>query len=382
MSASFLLAIDQGTTSSRAVVYDAALAPVASAQREFSQHFPQSGWVEHDADEIWDGVVAVCRDAMAEAGIEASWIAGIGITNQRETTVIWDRATGKPIAKAIVWQDRRTAEHCRTLEAAGHGATVSERTGLRLDPYFSATKIGWLLDHVEGARARAEAGELAFGTIDTFLLWRLTGGDVHATDATNASRTALFDISAQRWDDDLLQIFGVPHSLLPEVRDCAAEFGATSPSLFGAPIPVRGIAGDQQAALIGQACFAPGMTKSTYGTGCFVISNTGDTLLRSKNQLLSTVGYRLDGVVTYALEGSIFVAGSAIQWLRDALQVIDSAPDSAAIAEAHGIERDVIVVPAFTGLGAPYWDPDARGAVLGLTRGSGREALVTATLQS
>ena len=382
MSASFLLAIDQGTTSSRAVVYDAALAPVASAQREFSQHFPQSGWVEHDADEIWDGVVAVCRDAMAEAGVEASQIAGIGITNQRETTVVWDRATGKPIAKAIVWQDRRTAEHCRTLEAAGHGATVSERTGLRLDPYFSATKIGWLLDHVEGARARAEAGELAFGTIDTFLLWRLTGGDVHATDATNASRTALFDISAQRWDDDLLQIFGVPSSLLPEVRDCAAEFGATAPSLFGAPIPVRGIAGDQQAALIGQACFAPGMTKSTYGTGCFVISNTGDTLLRSQHQLLSTVGYRLEGTVTYALEGSIFVAGSAIQWLRDALKVIDSAPESAALAEAHGIERDVIVVPAFTGLGAPYWDPDARGAVLGLTRGSGREALVTTTLQS
>ncbi|MEL6447297.1 MAG: glycerol kinase GlpK [Pseudomonadota bacterium] len=382
MSASFLLAIDQGTTSSRAVVYDAALAPVASAQREFSQHFPKSGWVEHDADEIWDGVVAVCREAMAEVGIEASQIAGIGITNQRETTVIWDRATGKPIAKAIVWQDRRTAEHCRTLEAAGHGAIVTERTGLRLDPYFSATKIGWLLDHVEGARARAEAGELAFGTIDTFLLWRLTDGEVHATDATNASRTALFDISAQRWDDDLLQIFGVPRALLPEVCDCAAEFGATAPSLFGAPIPVRGIAGDQQAALIGQACFAPGMTKSTYGTGCFVISNTGDTLLRSKNQLLSTVGYRLDGVVTYALEGSIFIAGSAIQWLRDALKVIDNAPESGRIAEAHGIERDVIVVPAFTGLGAPYWDPDARGAVLGLTRGSGREALVTATLQS
>ena len=382
MSNTHLLAIDQGTTSSRAVVYDAALTPVASAQREFTQHFPQSGWVEHDAEEIWDGVVAVCRDALAQAGLEAADIAGIGITNQRETTVVWDRATGRPIANAIVWQDRRTAAHCRALEGAGHGAVVTERTGLRLDPYFSATKIAWLIDHIDGARKRAQAGELAFGTIDTFLLWRLTGGRVHATDATNASRTALFDISAQQWDASLLELFDVPAALMPEVRDCAAEFGATDAELFGAAIPVRGIAGDQQAALIGQACFAPGMTKSTYGTGCFVISNTGGTLLRSQHQLLSTIGYRLGGETTYALEGSIFVAGSAIQWLRDALGAIEHAADTEAIAAAHGIERDVVVVPAFTGLGAPYWDPDARGAVFGLTRGGGREALVTATLQS
>ena len=382
MTATHLLAIDQGTTSSRAIVYDASLTPVATAQREFTQHFPKSGWVEHDADEIWEGVVAVCREAIAGAGVAAGDIAGIGITNQRETTVIWDRDSGRPIANAIVWQDRRTAPRCRELAAAGHGDLVTERTGLRLDPYFSATKVGWLLDHVDGARERAERGELAFGTIDAFLLWRLTGGAVHATDATNASRTALYDIRAQRWDDALLALFGVPASLLPDVRDCAAEFGNTVPDLFGAAIPVRGIAGDQQAALIGQACFAPGMTKSTYGTGCFMISNTGDTLLHSGNQLLSTIGYRLGGEVTYALEGSIFVAGSAVQWLRDGLGLVGQAADTESVAREHGIERDVVVVPAFTGLGAPYWDPEARGAIFGLTRASDSAALVTATLQS
>ncbi len=382
MADTHILAIDQGTTSSRAVIYDARLTPVASAQQEFTQHFPRSGWVEHDAEEIWQTVVNVCRDALAKASLSHSDIAGIGITNQRETTVVWDRATGKPIANAIVWQDRRTAETCRRLASAGHSDTVVQQSGLRLDPYFSATKVAWLLDNVDGARARAEKGDLAFGTIDAFVLWRLTGGRVHATDATNASRTALFDIRRHQWSDALLDIFDVPASVLPEVRDCAADFGRTDAELFGGEIAVLGIAGDQQAALVGQACFDAGMTKSTYGTGCFVITNTGEELLQSSNQLLSTIGYRLQGETTFALEGSIFVAGSAIQWLRDGIQVIDNAADTQAIAEKHGIERDVVVVPAFTGLGAPYWDPDARGAIFGLTRGSDRAALVVATLQS
>ncbi|MEL7023345.1 MAG: glycerol kinase GlpK [Pseudomonadota bacterium] len=377
-----ILAIDQGTTSSRAVIFDAELQVVASAQQEFQQFFPHSGWVEHDADEIWDSVVAVCRAAIDSAGIDATDIAGIGITNQRETTVVWDRATGKPISRAIVWQDRRTASVCRDLTGKGHGPLVERETGLRLDPYFSATKIAWLLDHTEGARDRAAKGELAFGTIDSFVLWRLTGGQVHATDITNASRTALYDIHSQRWSQSLLDVFDVPESVLPEVRDCAADFGSTDPELFGAPIAICGIAGDQQAALIGQACFEPGMTKSTYGTGCFVIANTGDSAIQSQHQLLTTIGYRIGGKTTFAVEGSIFVAGSAIQWLRDALRVISHAGESAEIASAHGVERDVIVVPAFTGLGAPHWDPDARGAIFGLTRGSDRAALVTATLQS
>ncbi|MEL6870774.1 MAG: glycerol kinase GlpK [Pseudomonadota bacterium] len=381
-SNSFVLAIDQGTTSSRAVVYDASLAMVASAQQEFRQHFPQSGWVEHDAEDIWNSVIDVCREALKRASIDASQLAGIGITNQRETTVVWDRATGRPIAKAIVWQDRRTAAVCRELQSQGHGELVAQTTGLRLDPYFSATKIAWLLDHIDGARERAERGELAFGTIDTFLLWRLTGGKVHATDATNASRTALFDITTQQWSAALLDVFNVPESVLPEVCDCAHDYGMTEPGLLGSAVAVRGIAGDQQAALIGQACFAPGMTKSTYGTGCFAIANTGDTLLRSQHQLLGTVGYRLQGQTTYALEGSIFVAGSAVQWLRDGVRMIDHAADTLALAGANGIEYDVVVVPAFTGLGAPHWDPDARGAMFGLTRGSDRAAIVTATLQS
>ncbi len=382
MSEALLLAIDQGTSSSRAVVYDAALDPVASAQQEFPQLYPQPGWVEHDPEAIWGSVTAVVRDALAKAGADANRVRGIGITNQRETTVLWDRATGRPVANAIVWQDRRTADACESLRKDGVEPAVSAKTGLRLDPYFSATKIAWLLDNVAGLRARAERGEVAFGTIDSFLLWRLTGGKVHATDASNASRTLLFDIHAQAWDDELLGIFGVPRALLPEVRDCAAEFGIATDAALGGEIPVLGIAGDQQAALIGQAGFGYGMSKSTYGTGCFVIANTGGEALASGNHLLTTVASRLDGVVTYGLEGSVFVAGSAIQWLRDALKLIGTAAESEAVAQATGIVDDVFVVPAFAGLGAPYWDPHARGAILGLTRGSGREQVVTATLQS
>jgi glycerol kinase len=377
-----ILAIDQGTTSNRAVMYDAGLRPLASSQQEFPQIFPRPGWVEHDAAVIWQSVLDVCRDVIDKSGTAPADIASIGITNQRETTVLWDRTTGEPIGNAIVWQDRRTAERCRELEAHEDAGRVAARTGLRLDPYFSATKIAWLLDHTDGARARAEAGDLAFGTIDSFLLWNLTGGRVHATDVTNASRTALFDIHEQRWDERLLALFDVPAVLLPGVLDCAADFGRCDPSLFGAAIPIGGIAGDQQAALFGQACLSSGMTKSTYGTGCFVIANTGDRVLASHNQLLSTIAYRLDGRVTYGLEGSIFVAGSAVQWLRDGLGVIGSAADTASIAAAHGVEREVYVVPAFTGLGAPHWDPDARGAIFGLTRGAGVPAIVTATLQS
>ncbi len=376
----YLLAIDQGTSSSRAVLYDHETRQIESAQQEFPQHYPEPGCVEHDPEDIWRSVEAVVREAIA--GVDAADITGIGITNQRETTVIWDRASGRPIHNAIVWQDRRTADRCEELRARGVEADVAAKTGLKLDPYFSATKIAWLLDNVEGARQRAENGELAFGTIDTFILWRLTGGAVHATDATNASRTLLFDIHAQRWDPELCKLFGVPESLLPDVRDCAGDFGSTSGELFGAELPVCGIAGDQQAALIGQSGFDVGTTKSTYGTGCFVIANTGSEALASHNQLLTTVASRLDGNVTYGLEGSVFVAGSAVQWLRDALGLIDSAPETQPIAEATGVVEDVMVVPAFAGLGAPYWDPHARGAIVGLTRGSGRNEIVTATLQS
>lgn len=382
MTGSYILAIDQGTTSSRAIVFDRQLNPIASAQQEFAQHFPQSGWVEHDAEEIWTSVLAVCRGALEKASLSATDIAAIGITNQRETTVVWDRATGTPIAPAIVWQDRRTADMCRELAAAGHSDTVVEQTGLRLDPYFSATKVAWLLDNTAGARKRADRGELAFGTIDSFVLWRLTGGKVHATDVTNASRTALYDIREHAFSANLLTLFNVPANMMPDVLDCAADFGVTDSALFGAPIPIAGIAGDQQAALVGQRCFSPGDTKSTYGTGCFVIANTGESILRSSHQLLTTIGYRINGKTTYALEGSIFVAGSAVQWLRDGLKLLRDAAETEAIAERHGIERDVFVVPAFTGLGAPYWDPDARGAIYGITRGATADALITATLQS
>jgi glycerol kinase len=376
----YLLAIDQGTSSSRAVIFNRDAEPVASAQQEFPQEYPQPGWVEHDPEAIWSSVVEVTNKALRDSG-EIS-IAGLGITNQRETTLVWDRATGQCVHNAIVWQDRRTAGYCQQLREAGKEASVTAKTGLRLDPYFSATKIRWLLDNVEGAREQAAAGRLAFGTIDCFLLWRLTAGKVHATDATNASRTLLFNIHTQDWDDDLLDMFDIPRSLLPEVKDCAANYGMTDASVIGREIPICGIAGDQQAALIGQAGFSGGMTKSTYGTGCFVMANTGDVALSSGNNLLTTVAYRLGGRVTYGIEGSIFVAGSAVQWLRDELKIIDSAGETEAIAKATGIVDHVHVVPAFAGLGAPYWDPDARGAILGLSRDSGKAEIVTATLQA
>jgi len=378
----YLLAIDQGTTSSRAIVFDARGAQVAVAQQEFHQYFPRDGWVEHDAVEIWDSTLVVCREALDKAGVQASALAGIGITNQRETTVVWDRETGEPIHHAIVWQDRRTASLCTKLKSDGHEALVVERTGLLIDPYFSATKVAWLLDNVEGARKRAEAGELAFGTVDTWLLWNLTNGQSHYTDATNASRTALFNIHNQEWDDDLLALFRVPKALLPEVLDCADEYGDTHADWLGAPVKVAGIAGDQHAALIGQACFEPGMAKSTYGTGCFLMLNTGDQALRSENRLLTTMAYRLNGKPCYAIEGSIFVAGAAMQWLRDGLRLITHASESAGHAEAVGVDNPVYLVPAFTGLGAPHWDPNARGAILGLTRDTGIAEIVTAGLQS
>jgi glycerol kinase len=377
-----ILAIDQGTTSSRAILFDASLALVASAQREFPQHFPASGWVEHEPEDIWDSVLATCREAIAQANLGAGDIAAIGITNQRETTLVWDRRTGKAIHRAIVWQDRRTAETCARLVEAGHEALVAARTGLRIDPYFSATKIAWLLDNVPGARRRAEAGELAFGTIDSFLLWRLTGGAVHATDATNAARSMLFDIGKGTWDRDLLRLFNIPAAILPDVRDCATLFGETAAELFGGAIPVRGIAGDQQAATIGQACFSPGMVKSTYGTGCFALLNTGATPVVSQHRLLSTIAYQLGGERSYALEGSIFIAGAAVQWLRDGLGLIAKASEAGPLAEAADPAQEVYLVPAFVGLGAPHWDAQARGAMFGLTRNSGPREFAQAALES
>lgn len=378
----YLLAIDQGTTSSRAIVFSAQGLPLARAQQEFKQYFPKDGWVEHDAEEIWLTTLKVCREALAQEGLQAQDIRAIGITNQRETTIVWDAATGTPIHPAIVWQDRRTADYCAELKGAGHEARVAGKTGLLIDPYFSATKLRWILDNVPGARERAERGELRFGTVDCFLLWRLTDGKSHRTDASNASRTLLFNIHSQQWDEELLALFGIPRSLLPEVLDCAADFGTCAPELLGAPIPVLGMAGDQQAALIGQACFAAGMVKSTYGTGCFMIQNTGGTPLVSRNRLLTTVAYRLNGKVSYAVEGSIFVAGAAVQWLRDGIKLISDARDSEALAEQTGDACGVYLVPAFTGLGAPYWDPKARGAIFGLTRDTGIKEIVTAGLQS
>ncbi|MCA8928371.1 MAG: glycerol kinase GlpK [Alphaproteobacteria bacterium] len=378
----YVLAIDQGTTSSRAILFDRNCRVAGQAQGEFAQHYPRSGWVEHAPEDLWRTVLATARAAMAQAGAQAGAIVAIGIANQRETALIWDRATGEPIHNAIVWQDRRTADACAALKAGGHEAMVNARTGLLLDPYFSATKIAWLLDHVPDARARAEAGRLAFGTVDTYLLWRLTGGRVHATDATNASRTLLYDIHRGAWSDELLALFGVPRALLPEVRDSAAAFGATEPSLFGAAIPVTGMAGDQQAATVGQACFAPGMLKSTYGTGCFALLNTGAMPVASQNRLLTTIAYRLEGRPTYALEGSIFVAGAAVQWLRDGLGLIREACESGPLADAADPEQAVYLVPAFVGLGAPYWDSDCRGALYGLTRSTGPKELARAALES
>jgi glycerol kinase len=382
MAARHILAIDQGTTSTRAIVFDERARPVASAQEELKQIYPAPGWVEHDPEEIWRATVSVCRDALAKAKLDASDIAGIGITNQRETVVVWERETGKPIHNAIVWQDRRTAEVCARFREAGLEPEVNERTGLLLDPYFSATKIAWILDNVAGARDAAEAGKLAVGTIESFLLWRLTGGTAHRSDATNASRTMVYNIRHQRWDLDLLRAIGVPHALLPEVDDNAFEFGTTTPDLFGAPLPILGMAGDQQAATVGQACLRPGMIKSTYGTGCFALLNTGGTLVRSKNRLLTTIAYRIDGKATYALEGSIFVAGAAVQWLRDGLKLIAKSSEVEALAEGARPDSGVYMVPAFVGLGAPYWDADARGALLGLTRDTGPAEIARATLDS
>lgn len=379
---SYLLAFDQGTTSSRVVLYDQQAVPLAQVQKEFRQYYPDDGWVEHDANGIWHDCLSLARQLLKEQGVEASQIAAIGITNQRETTVLWDRQTGEPLAPAIVWQDRRTANFCAALKKQGHEAQVSAKTGLLLDPYFSATKLGWLLDNVSGARARAEKGELAFGTIDSWLLWHLTGGKVHATDATNASRTLMFNIHTQQWDDDLLALFNIPASLLPDVRDSAADFGRTEASLFAGEIAICGVAGDQQAALVGQACFSPGMVKSTYGTGCFMVLNTGEQAVTSKSRLLTTVGYRINGKTTYALEGSIFVAGAAIQWLRDGLRLISDASETEALARSISSARGVYLVPAFTGMGAPWWDPHARGALLGLTRDTGIAEVVTAGLES
>ncbi|MDB5500397.1 MAG: glpK [Tardiphaga sp.] len=378
----FILAIDQGTTSSRAMVFREDISIAAAAQQEFPQHFPASGWVEHEPDDIWSSTLQVCRDAMAKAGAAAKDIAAIGITNQRETTVVWDRSTGQAVHRAIVWQDRRTAEICAQLKADGHEPMISKKTGLIVDPYFSGTKVAWILDHVPGARARAERGELLFGTVDCYLLWRLTGGAVHATDATNASRTLLFNIHTGDWDNDLLRLLRVPAAMLPEVKDSSADFGTTTTDLFGGVIAISGIAGDQQAATIGQACFAPGMIKSTYGTGCFALLNTGTTPVASKNKLLTTIAYQLGGVRTYALEGSIFVAGSAVQWLRDGLGIIKSAAETGPLAEQSDHAQSVYLVPAFVGLGAPYWNPDVRGALFGLTRNTGPAELAHAALES
>ena len=377
-----ILAIDQGTTSSRAIIFDAGLRVVASAQEEFPQHYPHPGWVEHAPSDLWATVAGTARAAIEKAGIDTKDIAAIGITNQRETTLIWDRTTGQPIHNAIVWQDRRTAPSCDALKVAGHEAMITTRTGLLLDPYFSGTKVAWLLNNVPGARVRAERGELAFGTVDTWLIWNLTGGRVHVTDATNASRTMLYNIAKGAWDADICSLLDVPMSLLPEVRDCAANFGTTRADLFGREIPITGVAGDQQAATVGQACFSPGMMKSTYGTGCFALLNTGADMVPSKNRLLTTIAYQLGGKPTYALEGSIFIAGAVVQWLRDGLKIIRHASETQALADAADVAQGVILVPAFTGLGAPYWRPDCRGAIYGLTRNSGPAELARAALES
>ncbi len=375
-----ILAIDQGTSSSRAIVFDAAGTPLASAQQEFAQHYPADGWVEHDPEEIWTTTVEVCRRALDDGA--GRGVVAIGITNQRETTVVWDRATGEPVYPAIVWQDRRTSEVCQRLKQAGHEPMVTARSGLLIDPYFSATKVAWILDNVAGARARAGRGELAFGTIDSFLLWRLTGGKVHATDATNAARTNLYNIHDDAWDDELLRLFQVPGAVLPQVRDCAADFGASDTALLGRSIPITGMAGDQQAAAIGQVCFEPGMIKSTYGTGCFVIVNTGERPLASRNRLLTTIAYRLNGRTTYAVEGSIFIAGAAVKWLRDGLGIITEAAQTEALARGLDDNKGVYLVPAFTGLGAPHWDPEARAAIFGLTLDAGAAELSRATLEA
>lgn len=377
-----ILAIDQGTTSSRAIVFDAGMKMISSAQEEIKQSYPQPGWVEHDPDEICTTVVNTARQALANANVPVADIAAIGITNQRETTVVWERKSGRALYKAIVWQDRRTAEVCDSLKADGYEKLFSAKTGLLLDPYFSGTKLRWLLDNVDGLRERAEAGEVCFGTVDSWLIFNLTGGRVHATDATNASRTLLFNITEGRWDEELLGLLRIPAAMLPQVKDCADDFGVTDREIFGAAIPILGVAGDQQAATIGNACFKPGMMKSTYGTGCFALLNTGRDCVVSSNRMITTIAYRLGGKTTYALEGSIFIAGAAVQWLRDGLGLISQASESGTLATRADPNQQVYVVPAFTGLGAPYWDPEARGAIFGLTRNSGPAELAHAVLES
>ena len=379
---SHIMAIDQGTTSSRAIIFDAEMKIVASAQEEFEQHYPQSGWVEHDPSDLWSSTAAVCRSVIEKAGVPESEIAGIGITNQRETVVVWEKETGKPIHNAIVWQDRRTSTICAEMKEKGYEDQVIEKTGLLLDPYFSGTKLKWILDHVDGSRERARNGELLFGTVDTFLIWKMTGGKSHVTDATNACRTLLYDSFKGRWSTTIAEMLDIPMEMLPEVKDSAAEFGVTRPDLFGREIPILGVAGDQQAATIGQACFEPGMMKSTYGTGCFALLNTGENPVRSQNRLLTTVAYQLDGKTTYALEGSIFIAGAVVQWLRDGLKIIRSASETQGLAERADDGQDLVLVPAFVGLGAPYWNAECRGAVYGLTRNSGPEEFARAALES
>ncbi len=377
-----ILSIDQGTTSTRAIVFDREGRKLGTAQRELEQSYPDSGWVEHDPEQIWRDTVECLRGALADADLKVGDIAACGITNQRETTVVWDRKTGKPIYPAIVWQDRRTFEWCKQRKSDERDAWIADRSGLLLDPYFSATKLGWILDNVDGARERAENGELAFGTIDCWLIWNMTGGERHVTDATNACRTMLFNVRTQDWDDELLEFFGVPRALLPEVLDSAAEFCRMDADILGEPLVVGGVAGDQQAATIGQACFEPGMIKSTYGTGCFMVLNLGKDFVRSEHRLLTTTAYRLNGEVTYALEGSIFIAGAAVQWLRDAVKLIEHAADTEDLAKSLPDNRGVYLVPAFTGLGAPYWDPEARGAIFGLTRDTGFAHIARAALES
>ena len=382
MTATHILAIDQGTTSSRAIVFDASARIVSQAQEEFAQHFPRSGWVEHEPDDLWQTVLRTARRAIEDGGLNLADIAAIGITNQRETALVWDRATGEPIHRAIVWQDRRTAAMCEALKAKGLEAEFTARSGLLLDPYFSGTKVAWLLDNVDGARAKAEAGDLCFGTVDTWLIWKLTGGARHVTDATNAARTLMYNIAQNAWDETLCGHLDVPMGMLPEVLDSAADFGVASPEHLGAALPILGVAGDQQAATLGQACFEPGMFKSTYGTGCFALLNTGSERVPSRNRMLTTIAYRLDGRTTYALEGSIFMAGATVQWLRDGLGVIESAAQSGELATRADDAQDVVMVPAFTGLGAPHWDAEARGAVFGMTRGTGPAEFARAALEA
>ncbi|MEH6911658.1 MAG: glycerol kinase GlpK [Oceanicoccus sp.] len=377
-----ILSIDQGTTSSRAIVFDTAANIKSLAQKEFPQIFPHDGWVEHNPEAIWDSTLATARTALDEATAQGITVSCIGITNQRETTVVWDRETGKPVYNAIVWQDRRTQELCRAMQEKGLEETIQSRTGLLIDPYFSASKLAWILDNVADARTQAEQGKLAFGTIDCFLIWRLTGGKSHATDATNASRTGLFNIHSQQWDDDLLELYNIPPSLLPKVNDSAAEFGIVEQDVLGLTLPILGVAGDQQAAAIGQCCFQPGSIKSTYGTGCFVLMNTGDKAVTSHSRLLTTVAYRLNGKTTYAIEGSIFIAGAAVQWLRDGLKIIHNAADTEQMASNLSSNHGVYFVPALTGLGAPHWQPEARGAIFGLSRDTGPDDIARAALES